>query len=71
MQEVSLHCFKSVSKLFETFKKSDGKTARFGRNREGEDREAVLRLAEQYKQYKTDFAQNIVFDSSLGGLSKI
>ena len=48
-----------------------GKTVRFRGAREGEDREAVLRLVEQYEQYKTDFAQNIVFDSSLSGLSKI
>ena len=48
-----------------------GKAVHFSRSREGEDREAVLKLVEQYKQYKTDFAQNIVFDSSCAGLSKI
>ena len=48
-----------------------GKAVRFSGAREGEDREKVLRLVEQYKQYKTDFAQKIVFDSSHPGLSKI
>ena len=48
-----------------------GKTVRFSGGRESEDREKVLRLVEQYKLFKTDFAQNIVFDSSLDGFSKI
>ena len=47
-----------------------GKIVRFSGVHQGEDREKGLRLVEQYREYKTAYAENIVFDSSVSSLSK-
>ena len=37
---------------------------------EGEDRDKLVKLLEEYKKYKQNFTKNLLFDSSLGNLSR-
>ena len=55
-----------ISKLF----LPAGEKAEFSREGQGEDRRELKKLLKAYTNYKTDFAKEIVFDSSLKNLSK-
>ena len=47
-----------------------GKHVNFNGVQQGQDREKVLQLVEQYKTYKDEYAKNILFNSSTPSLSE-
>ena len=47
-----------------------GESVQFSGEGQGEDRRELKKLLKAYTNNKTDFAKKIVFDSSLGNLSK-